>query len=939
MRLLANALLLLGSVQVHALASLFDCEANPTTQCDLVCANCADPTVDCTTLGTKNIDCGTVTAGLSTEDAAWATTGYCYKFSSTKFDMDDRCDTWTYVGLGGPIVCFSIAGLAVLFCIIFPIARACCGCCGGETVNTDNCCHGQSWESSCACCTDPNDEERMSGAAYFKGSCCDVCNCINPCHPTGARYTYPIIVLVLSIASLVMCVVWAKEVEDNVDSVLDAGVEAIDTTLRANLNNASLELGLAETTCTACTSTTACSNFSAALSAMDQTITLSKETLREVKDKDAAKAARDIIAVLGYVLGSIPITSAVLALIFGVCRCSRLGGSCGNHDCCGGCFVWFTMIWTLTLLAACTVLLAFVAAASDATMDYCDEISYLKLSPPNITGALGAKYLADACQYTKFKVDIASLGTVTACTPFDNAIEVLSGNPRKFSGTLRGSLYEGIVSCPRLVLNVGLALDTKCGSLQDGIDGMTWAIAVMTAAMVGCVLIMWLGIKRWISEEDVKEGSGEPYGEDPENAKKRPAGIEGLPGPVKCLCCPCLLSWLSLKKLCCPCLGTCCDRMWSCCFCKCCEYTDSSFPPEPATLGGKDAQDTSITWTRASQMQEGMCLFQGEIEPGDIQQGGLGNCWLMSSFACLAEYPGALQNMFDQRETSQRGKYTITLYENGRPKEVTIDDFIPCKYGKNPKYAQPNGPEMWVMLLEKAVAKSYGSYEAIVGGNVMKGLAMLTGDPAFRLDREDSGSWGRCDVAYTGKSGKDQFTLKYSPHKIEKDKLFDVIFEYKKKEALLGASGHGQMTKGLVGSHAYTILDARDVGGFKLIKLRNPWGRGEWEGRWSDKSPLWNENKSVASSVGKTDGDDGMFWMQFEDFITYFDAIDVLDRSTGEHDFAFRTYEGEGCCGPCTGCCKGCCSLWCCCKGAKVLCCSRKGTGEMRKGERECCDG
>eukprot|EP01050_Picozoa_sp_SAG11_P050272 SAG11_NODE_27925_length_327_cov_0.754386_1_plen_37_part_10 len=29
------------------------------------------------------------------------------------------------------------------------------------------------------------------------------------------------------------------------------------------------------------------------------------------------------------------------------------------------------------------------------------------------------------------------------------------------------------------------------------------------------------------------------------------------------------------------------------------------------------------------------CLFAGEIEPADIDQGGLGDCWLMSSFAAV----------------------------------------------------------------------------------------------------------------------------------------------------------------------------------------------------------------------------------------------------------------------------------------------------------------
>lgn len=41
--------------------------------------------------------------------------------------------------------------------------------------------------------------------------------------------------------------------------------------------------------------------------------------------------------------------------------------------------------------------------------------------------------------------------------------------------------------------------------------------------------------------------------------------------------------------------------------------------------------------------------------------------------------------------------------------EVIIDDKIPCR-GRTPLYSRGNGNELWVLLLEKAWAKLYGSY-------------------------------------------------------------------------------------------------------------------------------------------------------------------------------------------------------------------------------------
>ena len=52
--------------------------------------------------------------------------------------------------------------------------------------------------------------------------------------------------------------------------------------------------------------------------------------------------------------------------------------------------------------------------------------------------------------------------------------------------------------------------------------------------------------------------------------------------------------------------------------------------------------------------------------------------------------------------------------------------------------------------------------------------------------------------------------------------------------------GEHKRTDGLVEGHAYTLLAVYKDHGVQLLQLRNPWGDDcEWNGDWSDRSPLW----------------------------------------------------------------------------------------------------
>jgi hypothetical protein len=225
--------------------------------------------------------------------------------------------------------------------------------------------------------------------------------------------------------------------------------------------------------------------------------------------------------------------------------------------------------------------------------------------------------------------------------------------------------------------------------------------------------------------------------------------------------------------------------------------------------------------TGYSTAPSGASLFnQGATSFLDVEQGAVGDCWLMASLAeVAARDPNVISSMFmyDGR-TVDNGSlvavYLVRLYSgNGTAFYVPVDTELPSGGGYYARVANALGTQaLWVALAEKAYAEA-NSLGYVTSNKEYQDSynALNDGDPAWALQ------------AITGNSASD-----YSINPTNIAAAWDA-------GELVVLCTSTPVSSYIVGSHCYAVVGYNASSG-ESFEVFNPWGT-----QWNGYAPYTND--------------------------------------------------------------------------------------------------
>ena len=92
-------------------------------------------------------------------------------------------------------------------------------------------------------------------------------------------------------------------------------------------------------------------------------------------------------------------------------------------------------------------------------------------------------------------------------------------------------------------------------------------------------------------------------------------------------------------------------------------------------------------------------LLGPRIEPNQLIQGSLSDCYFLSALAALAEKEERIRSIFEGQSYNAAGIYKAVVRINGELEEIIVDDFVPVNKDGQPLFCQPFHNKFWVLIL------------------------------------------------------------------------------------------------------------------------------------------------------------------------------------------------------------------------------------------------
>jgi hypothetical protein len=289
------------------------------------------------------------------------------------------------------------------------------------------------------------------------------------------------------------------------------------------------------------------------------------------------------------------------------------------------------------------------------------------------------------------------------------------------------------------------------------------------------------------------------------------------------------------------------------------DFIDDKFESGPSSIKGKFPKGCpkDIEFKSAKEIWgENADIFgEGPITLEDIKLGKGKDAYFVAVLAALAEFPILIIQLFKTMKYKPGKAIQIALNIEGKWKIVSIDDKFPVEKGTNtPIFSNANNNKLWGVFLEKAWAKINNGWLNICKGNpyiVFNALTPYTTIPINVIKENKLTLW----------------------ENIKDADAYCCIMTCSTSESTPGLAN-----KGLIANHTFSLVSAfeKEVSGttYKLMKLRNPFGEGEWNGDYSDKSEKWTNELKTAFNFEEAK-DDGIFWIDYENFIRYFAKVSI----------------------------------------------------------------